>query len=118
MSWYNSFVLSFSWDECDDDEDDDGAACHVCEALRGINAWLEQQGYEELKDLNSDASGVLGSNAVLFGGCYDKLDVDAFFAALARQPWKHRNDVTVLFWGDNDSKCSVFGLPPPAPARD
>src|SRR5439155_944924 len=48
--------------------------------------------------------------AVLFGGCYNHLDVDAFVTYVGQQEWKAREDVQILFWGDNDSKCSVLGF--------
>jgi hypothetical protein len=68
MSWYDTVVLSFACTEFDDEEDDSN---QDCEPLRKINAWLVRKGFEPLKNLNPYDQGVLGSNAVLFGGCYN-----------------------------------------------
>src|SRR6478672_5243959 len=108
MSWYNTVVLSFSCDEFEDEEDE---SRHDCAPLRRINSWLKNHGYSKLSDLNSYRNGKLGSNAVLFGGCYNYLDVDAYLEVVGQQEWKHRDDVQVLFWDDNDSKCSLLALP-------
>ena len=78
--------------------------------MRAANRWLKRQGFDALADLNSPKNGKLGSNAVLFGGCYDYLDVDAFLELLAEQVWKHPEDVQVLFWDDNASKCVLLTL--------
>jgi len=104
MSWYNTVVVSFSCDEFEDEQDE---SCHDCEALRKINAWLKGQRYSPLADLNPYKGGKLGSNAVLFGGCYNNLDVDQFLQFVGHQKWKDPNDVQVLFWDDNASKCSL-----------
>ena len=114
MSWYNTVILSFSCDEFDDEHDE---ANHDCVALQSVNSWLKRQKYSKLADLNSHKSGKLGSNAVLFGGCYNYLDVEAFIKHVGLQEWKAREDVQILFWGDNDSKCSVFGFDPRRPTR-
>lgn len=105
MSWYNTVVLSFSCGEFEDEEDDSN---HDCAALRKINAWLRRRHFEALSDLNSASNGNLGSNAVLFGGCYNYLDVEAFIEFVGQQDWKHSDDVQVLFWDDNASKCSLI----------
>jgi hypothetical protein len=107
MSWYNTIVLSFSSDEFEDEEDE---SCHDCAALRNINVWLKRQRYARLADLNPYKGGKLGSNAVLFGGCYNHLDVEPFLECVGQQNWKHPNDVQVLFWDDNASKCSLIGF--------
>ena len=105
MSWYNTVVLSFSSDEFEDEEDESN---QDCAALRSVNAWLKRQRYDVLADLNPYKGGKLGSNAVLFGGCYNHLDVEEFTAFVGRQKWKHPDDVQILFWDDNASKCSLI----------
>lgn len=105
MSWYNTVVLSFSSDEFEDEEDESN---HDCTVLRSINAWLKRKRYDALADLNPDKGGKLGSNAVLFGGCYNYLDVEALSAFVGQQKWKHPSDVQILFWDDNASKCSLI----------
>lgn len=107
MSWYETVVLSFSCDEYEDEEDE---SCHDCAGLRGVNAWLEQEGYSPLVDLNTFDGGELGSNAVLFGGCYNYLDVDRFLKVTWGQEWKHLQDVQVLWWDDNASRFTVIQI--------
>jgi hypothetical protein len=108
VSWYNTVVLSFSPAEYEDEEDE---SCHDCAALRNVNAWLENQGYGKLSDLSSFKSGKLGGNAVLFGGCYNHLDLDAFYEVVEQQEWQYRDDVALLVWGDNDSTFKVYSIP-------
>lgn len=107
MSWYNTVVLSFSCDEFEDEGDESN---HDCAALRKINGWLRQRHFEPLTDLNSARTGKLGSNAVLFGGCYNYLDVDGFIEFVGQQNWNHSDDVQVLFWDDNASKCTLIAV--------
>jgi hypothetical protein len=103
VSWYNTVVVSFSSDEFDGDEPplDFGP-------LRKINAWLKRRKFRPLSDLNR---GKLGSNAILFGGCFDYLDVNQFCVCVGRQKWRHIEDVQILFWDDNASKFSVIEFP-------
>lgn len=41
--------------------------------LKEINRWLKQHKFDSLYNMSEAAD--LGSNAVLFGGCYHKLNV-------------------------------------------
>lgn len=111
MSWYNSVVLSFSHGEFDGDEPPPEFG-----PLQKINSWLQRQKYDRLSDLSE---GTLGSNAILFGGCFNNLDIEAFCECVQKQKWAYIDDVQILFWGDNDSKFSVieFALPQSAKER-
>lgn len=107
MSWYNSVVLSFSTGEFDGEKPPAKFG-----PLRKINSWLKKRKYDSLSDLSG---GTLGSNAILFGGCYNYLDVGEFLERVNEQKWAYPEDVQVLFWHDNASKFSVIHLPPKRP---
>jgi hypothetical protein len=107
MSWYNTVVLSFN---CGEYEDEDDERNQDCEPLRKVNAWLKRRRFAPLTNLNSYETGVLGSNAVLFGGCYNYLDVAAFCKVVWKQKWQYPEAVQVLFWGDNDGQFTVLVL--------
>jgi len=107
MSWYNTVILSFNCNEYEDAEDETN---QDCAQLRRVNAWLKRRHYTPLWNLNSIHSGHLGSNAVLFGGCYNYLDVDGFCRAVRRQRWQDPQDVQIIFWGDNDERFTVLGV--------
>ena len=107
MSWYNSIVLTFASDEFEEDGDE---TIETCPALRAINHWLKRQEYPALKNMNPQERGPLGTNAVLFGGCYNKLDVEAFVDMVAEQSWKRISDVQILLWDDNASAFEVIRL--------
>jgi hypothetical protein len=107
MSWYNSVVLSFA---CDEFEEKGDETIETCQALRTINRWLKRHEYPPLENMNPQARGLLGSNAVLFGGCYNKLDVDAWVEVVAEQSWKSVADVQILLWDDNASAFEVIRL--------
>jgi hypothetical protein len=106
MIWYNTVVLSFSCDEWDEET---LRPSKRFEPLKKINKWLEQHNYEPLSDLSKAAD--LGSNAVLFGGCYNKLRVDEFCQFVQTLKWLSIEDVQILFWGDNDSKFTLIEFP-------
>ncbi len=105
MSWYETVVLSFRCDEFEDEEDESN---QDCEPLRKINSWLKRRRFEPLTNLNSYENGVLGSNAVLFGGCYNYLDVEEFYDCVQRQKWNAIEDVQLIHWDDNASKFDLF----------
>ena len=111
MSWYNTVVLSFSCGEFEGEEPPKDFG-----PLRQINAWLKRHKFRALADLSK---GTLGSNAILFGGCFNNLDVDAFCACVGKSKWACIEDVQILVWGDNDSKFSVieFKLPKAVKAK-
>jgi hypothetical protein len=105
MSWYNTFVVSFSCGEFEGEKPSKNFA-----PLKKINSWLKQQGYDDpLLDLTE---GYLGSNAILFGGCYNRLDAGAFFDCVGSQPWRYPDDLQVLFWDENASKFTVIEFRP------
>jgi hypothetical protein len=106
MSWYNTIVLSFSCAEWDEEE---LRPPRNFEPLKKINAWLRRHGFDPLSDLSE--AGDLGSNAVLYGGCYNRLDVEEFCECVQSLRWRSITDVQVLFWGDNDSKFTVIEFP-------
>ena len=100
MSWYNTVVLSFSAGEFDGEEPPKNFG-----PLKKINAWLKRRHYEPMENLSR---GTLGSNALLFGGCFNRLKVDEFLECVKGQGWNCPNDVQLLFWSDNASKFSMI----------
>lgn len=106
MSWYNTIVLSFG---CNEWEEETLRPPKSFEPLKKINKWLKQHNYDSLSNLSE--AGDLGSNAVLFGGCYNYLDVDEFCRFIQALKWRSIEDVQILFWGDNDSKFTVIEFP-------
>ena len=106
MSWYNTVVLSFSCAEWDDETSFPPKSFNP---LRTINKWLKQQTYAPLANLTK--LGDLGSNAVLFGGCYNHMDIEAFCQLVQSVEWRNIEDVQILFWSDNDVKFSVITFP-------
>lgn len=110
MSRYQSIVLSFDSDELEGDFESQ-LTFKDCGPLRKIDAWLKRQGYEDL--LRDLGESTLASNAVLFGGCYNKLDIDAFCACVQRQKWKSLEDVQLLFWDEESSKFELITFPRP-----
>src|SRR5262245_32257726 len=103
MSWYNSVVVSFSSAEFDGEKPPRNFG-----PLQKINTWLKRRRFEPLVNLNS--ANVLATNAVLFGGCYNYLDISDFCALVREQKWCCPDDVQILFWDDNASKFSVIGF--------
>ena len=83
MSWYNTVVLSFSHGEFDG-----SAPPKTFGPLLAINSWLNQQQYDSLSNLNR---GKLATNAILFGGCYNRLDVEGFMQIVWEQNWAYRD---------------------------
>ena len=104
MSWYTTVVLSFSTGEFDGE-----MPPKDFEPLLLVNAWLKQQKFSKLSDLSR---GKLGSNALLYGGCYNHLDLDEFMKVVGQQHWQDREDVQMIVWDGDDSQFSVIGLPP------
>jgi hypothetical protein len=73
MSWCNTIVLSFTPNEWDEET---LRPPKSFKPLKAINKWLSQRDYDALHNMSQTAD--LGSNAVLFGGCYNYLDVPEF----------------------------------------
>jgi len=106
MSRYKSVVLSFNSDELEGDFYSQ-LSFKDCEPLRKIDAWLKRRGYDPLAPFRPS----LGSNAILFGGCYNKLDIDKFCKFVQKLNWGSLEDVQILYWDEEDSKFSVIGFP-------
>ena len=109
MSYHNTVILSFSNGEWDEETMWPPKAF---KPLKKINKWLSKHDFEPLVNLGK--KGDLGSNAVLFGGTYNHLDVEAFCEVIEAIKWRDLDDVQMLYWSDQDSKFSVitFPLPP------
>ena len=102
----NTIVISFSSDEWDEEKI---RPPKTFKPLKQINKWLQQHHFGPLSNLSE--AGDLGSNAVLFGGCFDSLDVDEFCRFIQTLKWRSIEDVQLLFWGDNDCKFTVIEFP-------
>jgi len=109
MSRYYTIVLSFSDEEFEKFEGEEYQPPDLrdCEPLRKIDAWLKRRHYEPLLCL----SGSLCSNAVLYGGTYNKLDFEKLFNFVQGLKWHSIGDVRILFWDEEDSTFSVIEFP-------
>jgi hypothetical protein len=52
----------------------------------------------------------VGLNVALFGGCSNKLDLEAVRSYIQRLKWRSVEDIRVFIWGDNDDKLTIVGL--------
>jgi hypothetical protein len=102
MSWYATVALSFNEEEGDEKD----RSNHDCGPLRKINTWLKRHGgYDPMENLNT---GLLATNAVLFGRSYNHLDVEEFCKVVLKQKWKYPSDVQLLFWGEEDTRFAIL----------
>ena len=106
MSWYNTVILSFSSGEWDEET---LWPPKSFKPLKKINIWLAKRQLEPLCNMGKKCD--LCSNAVLFGGSYDGLDVEAFLKVVNSIKWRFQDDVQILYWSDQDDKFSVFEFP-------
>ena len=106
MSWFNTVILSFGSNEWDEET---LWPPKTFKPLKKINKWLAKESLEPLVNLGK--KGDLCSNAVLFGGSYDGLDVEAFCKLVESIKWRDLDDVQMLYWSDQDSKFSVITFP-------
>lgn len=106
MSWYNTVVLSFSSGEWDEET---LWPPPTFKPLKLINRWLKKSGLEPLCNMGKKCD--LSSNAVLFGGSYDGLDLEEFCKMVAAIEWRYPDDVQMLYWGDDSDKFTVIEFP-------
>ena len=109
MSSYDSIVLSFSALEYDDEDRDEEDLCsRDCEPLWKVGEWLEQHHGQTLVDL---AGTALGSNAALFGFCFNYLEIDELCQYIQGLKWRVLEAVRLLHWGDEDDRFTCIEFP-------
>ena len=82
----------------------------VFPAVDQVNAWLEAQDYGELTHLNGHEGGFKAWQGDVFGGAFNRFDLERFKAAVRRAQWEVPDSVQVLAHGEYDDVWSFVGL--------
>jgi hypothetical protein len=86
MSWVWNVLLSFSFEEFW--EDDEEEARETCEPLERINAWIPHGELVSLTEPTYANGAGYGMHANLYGGGFKHFDIEGFIAVVAAQAWK------------------------------
>lgn len=107
MSWVTDVLLLFSLGEV---YDNDGEEIKEFTPLSNINAWLQENGWRTLNNLNQYVNTGKPMTSPVYGGAFNFLKIDEFIKIVKAQAWREPHNVQLLIKDEEDEKFTMYEI--------
>lgn len=107
MSWVTEVLLLFSLGELYDNDDEE---IEEITSLNNINAWLQENGWRPLDNLNQYVNAGKPMTSPVYGGAYNFLKINEFIKIVKAQAWRESHNVQLLIQDEEDEKFTMYEI--------